>query len=435
MSSVNVTRLPKSQVKIDFVVSVEEVAPFLEQAVNDISTNKPIKGFRPGKATYEDVKRAYGEMLIWETAFERIVRAKYVKAVLEQDLETIGSPSVDMGKLVPGQDIEFSVMADLMPGVDRLADYSQPLVEYKPRKVGEKDVDAALQELRTMRRVEVAVDRAAGKEDLVIADLDILKDHVAIEGGASRGFKVYLNEAQYIPGFADKLVGIKKGEKRVFDMPFPEDHFNKQLAGQPVTFEVTAKDVYELQIPELNDEFAKAVGLETLDKLKELLTTNLQNEADQKADDATEVEMLDKIVKESRFSEIPDILMNEEVRRMLSELQQGVEQQGGHMEDYLSSIKKSMDQLRLDLIPQAMQRIQAAVALKNIAKKEQITVTDEEIDAEIDKILATVKPGDTQTRERLASPEYRDYVATAMKNRRVLGLLKTKAVKGYPVKA
>lgn len=434
MSSAIVTRLPKSQVKIDFTFSVEEAKPYLDQAVKDISTNKPLKGFRPGKATYEDIKRAYSEMLIWETAFERIVRAQYVSTLLKEDLDTIGSPSIDVGKLVPGQDIEFSATADLMPSVERLANYSQPLVEYKPRTIGQSDLDAALQELRTMRRAEVEVDRAATKEDLVIIDLEILKDRVLIEGGASRNFKVFLNEAQYIPGFADKLVGIQKGEQRSFELPFPDDHFNKQLAGQPVTFNATAIAVYELQVPELTDEFAKSVGLDSLDKLKELLSTNLQREADQKAEEAAEVELLEKIVKESRFTEIPDLLINEEIRRMIAELEQSIEQQGGRMEDYLASIKKTKDQLRLDFIPQATQRIQAAILLKDIAKKEAFVIEPDELDAEIDKILVTIKPEDTQTRERISSPEYREYIETSMKNRKVLGLIKTKAVKNYPVK-
>ena len=435
MTPATITRLPKSQVKLDFKVSVEEAQPYLDQAVTDISTNRPIKGFRPGKATYADVKNAYGEMAIWESAFERIVRSRYVAAILENNLDTIGSPSVEVGKLVPGQELEFSMTADLMPDVERLAEYSKPLVEYKPREVGDKDVDAALEELRSMRRVEVVVDRAAGKEDLVIADLDITKDHVAIEGGASRGFKVYLNEAQYIPGFADKLVGVKKGEVRTFELPFPEDHFNKQLSGQNVTFTVTAKDVYELQKPELNDEFAKNVGVESLDKLKGLLRENIQKEENQKADDSAEIQLLEKLVKDSRFHEIPELLVNEEVRRMLGELENSIDQQGMDMEKYLENLKKTKDQLRMDFIPQAMQRIHTAILLKEVARLEGVTVPDDELDAEIDKLLSTVKSGDMQTRERLLSAEYREYVASSLRNRKTLAILKLKGVKGYPNKA
>lgn len=429
MHQPTVTRLPKSQAKIDFVVSPEEAKPYLDQAVTDISSAKPIKGFRPGKATYEDIKRAYGEMLIWETALERVVRAHYVKTILDQHLDSVGSPAIEVGKLVPGSDIEFSVTVNLMPTAISLAEYTKPLVEERHRKVTDEEIAKALKELQTMRHVEVVVDRAAAKEDMAIVDLEIKKDRVVVEGGTSHDYRVYLNEPQYIPGFADKLVGAKKGDAKSFELEFPKDHYNKMLAGQNLEFSVTVKDIYELQLPPLDDAFAQTLGVETIEKLRELIAANLQNEANQKSDEATEIELLEKLVKDSRFSEIPDLITTEEVRRMLAELEHSIVQQGGNMKDYLSSIKKSMDELRLDFVPRAIQRIQTAVLLKEIAKKEEIAVSDAEIDAEVDKIIAALKPEDREGREQVVSPEYREYVGVQMKNRKVVAMLKEKGVK------
>jgi trigger factor len=425
-----ITNLPKSQVKIVFSVTPEEAQPYLEQAVRDITEHKPLKGFRPGKASYNDVKAAYGEMSIWEAALERIVRAKYVKAIIDSNLDTIGSPEISVEKLVPGQNLEFTTISNLMPTVSSLLDYSTPLVTRKKQTVSEKDVDESVEELRKMRRSETAVDRAATAEDVVVIDLEIFKDSVLVEGGSTQNYKVFLNENHVIPGFAEKLVGAKKGDTKKFELEFPKDHYNKMLAGAMASFVAVVKEVFELALPEVTEEFAKGLGTESVANLRDLLRKNLQEERDRKIDEATEIEMIEKITKGSRFTEIPELLINEEVRRMYAELEHNAEERGMRMADYLSSIKKSADEIKMDFIPQAIQRIQTAVVIKEIANRENIVVDDAEIEAEQDRILDSIPKNDTETRARIASPEYREYIGVQMKNRKSLNALKAKAIKG-----
>ncbi len=424
-----ITNLPKSQVKIVFSVTPEEAQPYLEQAVRDITEHKPLKGFRPGKASYNDVKAAYGEMSIWEAALERIVRAKYVKAIIDSNLDTIGSPEISVEKLVPGENLEFTTISNMMPTVTNLLDYSAPLVTRKKQTVSEKDVDASIEELQKMRRTEAAVDRAATAEDVVVIDLEIRKDKVVVEGGTTQNYKVFLNENHVIPGFAEKLIGSKKGDVKEFELEFPKDHYNKMLAGAMASFTATVKEVFELTIPEVTEEFAKGLGTESVANLRELLRKNLQEERDRKIDEATEIEMIEKITKGSRFTEIPELLINEEVRRMYAELEHNAEERGMRMADYLSSIKKSADEIKMDFIPQAILRIQTAVVIKEVAKRENINIDDAEIEAEQDRILDSLPKNDTEARARIASPEYREYIGVQMKNRKSLEALKAKAIK------
>jgi trigger factor len=429
MSNQQITDLPKSQVQIKFIITPEEAKPYIDQAVADISTQKPLKGFRPGKATYADVAREYGEMLIWETALERIIRASYVKALLDQGIDTVGSPAIAVDKLVPNQDMEFTATATVMPRVIELMDYSQPLVEEKHKTTTEQDVDKALDELRRMRRTEAAVDRQATAEDMVMVDLEILKDNVPVDGGTSRDYRVLLNEPHYIPGFSEKLIGSKKGDALEFTLEFPKEHYTKHLAGQPADFKVQVKEVFELKQPELDETFAASLGLKSVEELKRVMQRNLQEENDKKSQEAAEIELLEKLVKGSKFSELPDNLVNEEVHRMLHELEHAVEEQGMDMEHYLNSLKKTRDQLMLDFVPRAMDRIRTAVIIREIAKREDVKVTDEELDHEIDHILERVKPEDKETRERIASADYRDYVAAQIRNHKTLKTLKDKAIK------
>lgn len=423
-----ITKLPKSQVELKFTVTPEEAKPYLEEAVVQICTARPIQGFRPGKASYDDVKRAYGEMAILEASIEHIIRARFVKALLDEEIESVGSPEIAVDTLVPGQDIVFRTTVTVMPDVTDLADYSKPLVTRASKVVGDKEVDHSIEELRKMRRKEVAVDRAATKDNMVVIDLEIKKDHVIVEGGVSRDYHVFLHEEQYIPGFADKLVGAKKGDVRTFELEFPKDHYNKMLAGFVIEFLATIKDVFDLQLPAVDEEFAKGLGMKSVEKLRELLRTNVQGEEDKHADESAEIQLLEKLVNASKFTEIPDLLMNEEVRRMIAELQHSIEEQGMDINDYLTSIKKTMDDMRLDFVKRAIERIKTAMIIRAVVRKEKLDVTDEEVDAERDKILDSLKQDDTETRDRVISPEYHEYIKVQMKNRKALELLKKQAI-------
>jgi len=424
-----VLKLPKSEVKIAFEIAWDDTKAFRDEAVREISTAKPTPGFRPGMATYQDVVRQVGEMKILETALERVVRAEYVKAVIAEKLETVGSPAVSVDQLAPNQAIKFSTMTPIAPEVTRIPAVKDCAVEMKSKIVSDEQIGDAIEEMRKMRRSEVNVDRAATMEDLVIVDMEMSRERVALEGGTGRDYRVYLSEPHYVPGLAQKLEGIKAGEERNFTLPFPEEHFQKHMAGKDIDFKVTAKSVFELKMPEANDEFAKGLGLESMSSLRDKLRENMQVEEDRRRSDAAEIEMLEKLVDRASFSEVPEILINEEVRRMTHELEHRVEEQGMKWADYLSSIKKSEAELKLDFVTQAIRRIQTAVLIKEFAKLEKVEVSEEEIDADIDRILENIPAEQEETRSQVASPDYRDYVKIQMRNRRTLEWLKGECIK------
>jgi len=423
-----VTKLPKSEVKIEFEIPWDETASYRDEAVREISTAKPLPGFRPGKATYRDVARIYGEMSILEQALERIVRANYVKTVVGEKLETVGSPAVQVDQLTPGQSIKFTTTTPIAPEVTNMPALKDCSVKKAQKEATDANIDEALEEMRKMRRTEVKVDRPATMNDLVIVDMEMSRDHVALEGGVGKDYRVYLTESHYIPGLTEKLEGIKEGEERTFTLAFPEAHFQKHLAGQNVDFKVKATSVYELQLPTVDEAFAKGVGMDSVDALRAKMKENMQQEMDQRSAEAAELEMLEALVGKSSFSEVPEILINEEVRRMQHELQHGVEEQGMKWEDYLSSIQKTEADLKLDFVKQAIRRIQTAVLIKAFAKQQDIDVADEEVDAEIDRILEHLPAGQEETRQHVLSADYREYVKVTMRNRRTLDWLKKECI-------
>ena len=424
--------LPGSKVELKFTVAPAEAKPYIDKVVEEISIGKQIPGFRPGKAPYaEVVKVAGGEMQVWQMAFERVVRAFYVKTVLEKGLETIGSPEVAVDQLTPGQDIKFTCTVAVMPTIIKSENIEIPFVELRIKEIKDADVEEGVQELRKMRRQEVVTDETADKDGLIIVDLEMKKDGVVLEGGVAKEYKIYLNEDHYIPKLTEQLIGMKKGEHKTFTLPFPKEHYQKAYAGKDVDFDVDVKEVYKVVLPEANDEFAKTLGVDSIQALRDLLRYNLTSENERKALDVAEVELLETLVKKSSFTEVPEILIKEEVRRIFEEIRRDVENRGGRMEDYLSSLKKSPDEMRLELIPQAIKRVQTAIYIRNAAKENGVEISDKELDEEIDRILSRVD--DKETRDHVSSPDYRDYVATMMRNRKTLEILKEKGIKNYKV--
>lgn len=428
MPEIVVTPLPKSEVKLEFTVSVEEAHPYLEETIKELSVARPVPGFRPGKLPFADGMRLYGPMAVLEAALERIIRASYVRAIVDKQISPVGSPNVTVDKITPDQPLTFTIIAPVEPTVTTLPELSECSVERKHTSVEESQIDTSIDQIRKMRRTESPVEREATAEDLVVIDLEMKKDHVIIDGGAGADYRVYLSEEHYIPGFTKELLGIKAGDERTFTLPFPKEHYQKHIAGHDIEFQVKGKQVFALELPEVTDEFCKTIGATDVADLRQKIRENMELEANQKAEEAAEISMLEQLTEKAVFTDIPEILVNEEVRRMIGELQQGIDQQGMKWEDYLSSIKKTSDDLKLEFAPQAVRRIKSAVLIKAFAKKAGVEIKEEEVDQEIDAILASLRKGDNEARERVTSPEYRDYVMVQMRNRKALEWMKATCV-------
>ncbi|MFA4906411.1 MAG: trigger factor [Candidatus Margulisiibacteriota bacterium] len=425
--SYTVKKLPKSEIEIKFEISGLEYQPYLEKAAAHISEHAKIEGFRPGKAPYEIVKKAVGEVKIYEEALEMLLPKYYGEAVEKENLQTIGQPKVNVEKLAPGNPMVFKLTVTLLPEVT-LPDLGKLNFKRKDIKMEAVTVDKALGDLQKMRRQETVVARPAMAEDKVVVDLEMLKDKVAMEGGTAKDHAVYLNEQHYIPGFAEKLIGSAKGETREFNLPFPKDHYQKHLAGANIDFKATVKDVYELKAPEINDEFAKNLGQTDLASLRALVEQNLLAESKGHEEERVENEMLNELEKAVKISDIPELLLNEEIHKMEHELENNIARQGMEINQYLESIHKTMDDLKTDFAPQAIKRVKVALIIRAYGLEQKIEVNAKEIAEEVEKQMNMYK-NDPKTQEAIRDPEYADYLSTILRNRKTLAWLKDKLIK------
>ncbi len=419
-------QLEKSKMELTITVEPAEYQKFIERAAREISEHAAIKGFRPGHAPYEQMKAAVGETKIYEHALEYIVRRFYADAVAEQKLDPIGMPKIELAKLAPGNEIVFKATVAILPEV-KIADIASIKVEQREKAITPADVNRVIEDVRKMRAAEVLKNGPATNQDKVVVDMDMLKDSVPLEGGQARNHSVYLSEEYYIPGLQNELVGLKKDDEKEFKLKMPADHYQKQHAGQELAFKVKIKDVFERHLPELNDEFAKGLGQDTVAGLRALINENLTAEAKQKEDQRVEIALFDQLIDGSTLGEIPDVMIEAEKDKMWFELKRGVEQQGMAWEEYVKSLKKTELELREAFAEQAARRAKAALVSRALAKEQNLAPTGTEIDEEVAHIREAYKDN-AQAQENLDRPEIRDTVATLIRNRKVVVWLKERVL-------
>lgn len=424
----SIKRLPRGALEIRVELMPDEVQPYLEDAATRLSQTTKIPGFRPGHASYAEVEKRVGAMKILEEALERVVRKTYVEILLAEKLETLGAPSVSVQKMAPGNPLEFTLTVNLLPAVTKLADYKSIAVEKKPIMVTEAEVERVIRDIQKMRATEVRSTKPVGATDHVVLDLTITKGGVAIEGGVANGHHVLMDEPYYIPGFTDELRGMREGDKKSFTLPFPAEHHQKMLAGRPVQFAVKINEVYERALPTLDDALAQSLGKPTLNEARSHIRENLADEKAAAENERVERALLDQLIAGSQFEDIPDLLVNEEVSRMRQELETSAASRGFEWTKYLEHIKKNEAQLKLDFAPQALRRIKATLAIREVVTRENIVATDEEISQEIDR-AAHHYADDREARDYIYSPAYREQTALVLRNRKALERLKELNVK------
>lgn len=422
-----VKKLDRGQHELTIEITVEEYQPFLKQAAQKISENVKIKGFRPGKADFEIIKKHVGEAQIWEEALEPAIQRTFVNALEEHKLVTVGSPKIDVVKLAPGNPVIYKATISTLPTVE-LADYKTIKVKKEPVEADEKEITKALENLQKMHAKEIPVDRAAKNNDKAVIDFETFLDKVPVDNGKQNHFEIILGEGNFIPGFEDQILGMKKNEEKKFQLQFPKEYHQKNLANRLVDFKVKLEALHELELPNVTDAFAQSLGqFKTAEELKQKIKENLTTERTQRANQKLETEMIDKIIDKSKFGDIPDVLVNSEVKKMVDELEHNISHQGMQFEDYLSHLKKTREDLLLEFSPQAVNRVKSALVIRAIAQQANILISNEEVAAEVEK-TAAMYIGNKEAQEQLRQPAYHNYLKNILASKKVIEHLKAEMV-------
>lgn len=416
--------LDKSQIELLVELSVEEFAPYIEKGAKKVAEEVKIEGFRPGKAPYEVLKQKIGEMTIIEEA-AHIAIHKTIDEIVEKNTlgrQAVGQPQVNVTKLVPNNPFEYKVIISLLPTV-ALGKYKDLNLKAEEAKITEPELAKALEDLREMRAKEIIADKAAEIGDKVAVDIRMSIDKVPLEDGSHKDLAVILGKDYFVPGFDKKLVGAKKDDTRNFELPYPDDYHQKNLAGKLVEFEVKVKEVYQREMPALNDELASFFQLKNLAELKKGLEESLLHEKKHHLDLKNESELITKIVEDTKFSDLPEIIVESELKNMLAELEQSIVRQGGKFEDYLQHLKKDRAALMLDLAPNAVKRVKSALVIRELAVVEKISPTEADLDKKIIE-LKKQYAGNQEVMKMMDEPGYKSYLQNVLTNEEVIKKLK-----------
>jgi len=382
---VKIQKIPNSEVELIITLSPQEFAETRERVISDLGKEVEVKGFRKGKAPKEVIERELGEEKILRATAERSIRENYLKTIKEKKIEPLGQPEVKILKFAPGNPFEFKIKVAVMPEV-KLPDYREIAKSCRKREisVSEKEVESTLAWIQRSRAKYIAKTGSAQKGDFV----EIEFSSSQIDSGSKRRDAFILGEGHFVPGFEEKIVGLKAGEEKTFSLVFPKDFPNPELRGKEVEFQVKLKTVQRVELPPLTDEWAQTLGrFESLEGLKKSIREGIFLEKEKAESLRLRREILGKITQATEV-EIPKILIDREKERMLAEIKKGVKERLQiSFSDYLQQIKKTEEELEASLWNDAKARVKEFLILREIRKRENVRASEEEVREEINKIL------------------------------------------------
>ena len=382
----NVKSVEKENGKAKVVVEIDK--PEFEQALNKAyaKCRKDIMlpGFRKGKAPRKMVESMYGATVFYEDAVNEIFPEIYTTAIVDQQLKAVGSPSVSNMDTPDEGGVVLTIETELYPEVT-LGQYKGIEVPKREVKVEESEVDAEVNRMAERNARIETVDRAAQMGDTVVIDFEGFEDGKPFQGGKAEDYSLTLGSGSFIPGFEEALVGAVAGEARDVNVTFPEN-YAKELAGKPAVFKCKVHEVKESIKPELDDEFAKDVSeFDTLDALKNDIRARFTKSREEQNERAFESSAV-QLAAANMTCNVPACMIDEQVDHQIEQFAYQLQSQGMKMEDYTKMIGGDLSSLRQSMRPMAEQTVRSDILLSEIARAENLEVTDEEVEEELKKL-------------------------------------------------
>ena len=345
-----------------------------------------LPGFRKGKVPRQMIEKMYGAAIFYEDAANRLIQENYGPAVDESGVDVVSRPTIDITQIEKGQPFIFTAEVAVKPEV-KLGKYMGVTVTKIDTSVSDEEVDAAVEEERNHNARTVTVqDRAIQDGDTAVIDFEGFVDGVAFEGGKAENHSLVIGSHSFIDTFEEQLIGKNTGDETEVNVTFPEEYQAEELAGKPALFKVKIHEIKVKELPELDDEFAQDVSeFDTLAEYREDVRKKLGETKEEEARRTKEDEAIKKIVDKSSM-EIPEAMIETQVEVMVEEFAQRISQQGLSFEQYMQFSGMTMAKMKEQVKPEALSRIQSSLVLEEIAKAEDIQVSDEDVAAEIEKM-------------------------------------------------
>ena len=384
--SLQVEKLEKNMAKLTVEVPAEQFEKALKTSYNKNKSKFNVPGFRRGKAPQALIEKMYGPGVLYEDAVDEVLNDTYGPAVDESGLEVVSRPEISIEKIEKGQTLVYTALGAVKPEVT-LGEYKGIEVERAKPEVTDADVEAELKRVQEQNSRLVSVeDRPVQNGDQTVIDFDGYVDGEAFEGGKAEDYPLTIGSHSFIDTFEEQLIGKNSGDEVEVSVVFPEEYHDEELAGRPAVFQVKIHEIKTKELPDLDDEFAQDVAdFDTLDEYKADVRKKLAEGKAASAKQAKEEEAIRKIVEASTM-ELPEAMIETQVEIQIENFAQRIAMQGMSFEQYMQMTAMTMDRLKEQVRPDAESRIKSSLVLEQIVKEENIEASDEDVEAEIEKM-------------------------------------------------
>ena len=384
---INNKKLENAIVELTVAFDVEEWKETQKKALDKLAKKVKIDGFRPGKAPVAMVKARVSKASILEEATDMILQANFVKILDEAKVEPIAQPALSIDK-VNKDELEVKILVPVKPEVE-LGEYKGLEVKKTRVTVTKKEIEEQLANYQSQfAELSVKEDGKVAKGDTAVIDFEGFVDGVAFEGGKGENYPLEIGSGAFIPGFEDQLIGMGVDKEQEIKVTFPEDYGAADLAGKEAVFKVTVHEIKEKHLPEIDDELANDVnidGVENLDQLKDHIKANIKSRKENENEQKFMDDIYNALIENSKV-ESSEALLNQEQEMMLQEIEQNLQRQGLNFEVYEQFTGKNKDAIKEEIKPQAEQRVKINAILAAIVEEEKLVVSNEELEAELQKI-------------------------------------------------
>lgn len=419
----NWEKIEKNLGVLEVEVDAEQVAVALDKAFRKVVQKVNVPGFRKGKVPRSIFEARFGVESLYQDAIDILLPEAYSKAIDDTGIEPIDRPEVDVEQFAKGQSFKFKAKVAVKPEV-KLSEYKGLVVPLESAEVTDEEVGAELERLQQRHAELVVVDEGpAQMGDFTSIDFEGFLDGEPFEGGKGERYSLELGSGSFIPGFEEQVVGLNIAEEKDINVTFPENYQAENLAGKAVVFKVKLHEIKRKSLPELDDEFAKDVSeFDTLDEYKADLKKNLQERKTKDAEAARESTIVDK-ASEAAEVEVPQVMIDTEIDHMMKDFENRLRQQGMTLDLYYQFSGQDEAALKAQMQGDAEKRVRNNLVLEQVAKEENIEVSDAEIDEELENLSKLYNRPGEELRGIFAANGYLDNIGADLKVRKAVKFL------------
>lgn len=424
-------QLDKVQVELTIEIPEDEFEEYVEKAYQERKGKVNIPGFRKGRAPRKLIEQHYGKDFFYFDAAEKCVVPMYVKAVQEdEELKPISEPKFDVVTLEAGKPFVYTVVIDTQQEIT-LGEYTGIEIEAVDSTVTEEAIQQEMEHARdNIALIEDVEDENATIEDgdIVLLNFCGKKDGVAFEGGTAENYELTIGSHSFIPGFEEGMIGMKIGEEKDLNLTFPAEYHSEDLAGAEVVFTVKVNAIKRKELAEFDDDFAKDVSeFDTLDEYKESIREDLKKQFEESAQNHYKNKISEKIVNDSDVV-APSTMVEKEIDNYLNEMTYNLRSQGIEMEQYYKLTQSTEEDVKKEFASRAEMSVKQQLVLSEIAKREEISVTNEELDEEFGKLAGYYQMEKDQLKQIFTAQGQTEALKSSIKFEKVINFLLEKAV-------